>query len=78
MTIVPPKKCLKVVSHTAKFSFFTICSKGEQKNIATTTTSPQEAFIQHQQINKVAEKCKDSFCTKTSHVAQFVEQTQLL
>jgi hypothetical protein len=28
-TIVPPKKCRKVVSHTTKFSFFTIYSKGE-------------------------------------------------
>jgi hypothetical protein len=47
-TIVPPKKCHKVVSHTAKFSFFTICSKGEQKDTATTTTSPQEPSIQHE------------------------------
>jgi hypothetical protein len=29
LTTVPPKKCRKVVSHTAKFSFFTICSEGE-------------------------------------------------
>jgi hypothetical protein len=28
-TTVPPKQCQKVVSHTTKFSFFTICSKGE-------------------------------------------------
>jgi hypothetical protein len=28
-TTVPPKKCRKVVSHTAKFIFFTICSKWE-------------------------------------------------
>jgi hypothetical protein len=35
-TIVPPKQCCKVVSHTTKFSFFTICSKGEQKDTATT------------------------------------------
>jgi hypothetical protein len=40
-TTVPPKKCRKVVSHTAKFSFFTICSEGEQKDTETTTTSPQ-------------------------------------
>jgi hypothetical protein len=45
-TIVPPKQCHKVVSHTAKFSFFTICSKGEQKDTATTTTSPQAPSIQ--------------------------------
>jgi hypothetical protein len=29
LTIVPPKKCCKVVSHTTKFIFFTICSKYE-------------------------------------------------
>jgi hypothetical protein len=28
-TTIPPKKYRKVVSHTAKFSFFAICSKGE-------------------------------------------------
>jgi hypothetical protein len=40
-TIVPPKQCRKVVSHTKKFNFFTICSKGAQKDIATTTASVQ-------------------------------------
>jgi hypothetical protein len=45
-TIVPPKKCRKVVSHTAKFSFFTICSKGEQKDTATTIASPPAPYIQ--------------------------------
>jgi hypothetical protein len=45
-TTVPPKKCHKVVSHTAKFSFFTICSKGEQKDTATTTALPQAPSIQ--------------------------------
>ena len=45
-TIVPPKKCGKVVSHTAKFRFFTICSKGEQKDTVTTTASPQASSIQ--------------------------------
>jgi hypothetical protein len=45
-TIVSPKKCRKVVSHTAKFSFFTICSKGEHKDIATTTVSPPAPSIQ--------------------------------
>ena len=45
-TTVPPKKCRKVVSHTAKFSFFTICSKGEQKDIATTTSFLKAPSIQ--------------------------------
>ena len=38
-TIVPPKQCHKLVSHTTKFNFFTIWLKGEQKDIATTTAS---------------------------------------
>ena len=29
LIIVPPKQCHKVISHTTKFSLFTICSKGE-------------------------------------------------
>jgi hypothetical protein len=58
LTIVPPKKCHKVVSHTAKFSFFTICSKGEQKDTATTTTSPQAPSIQQKQVDKAAAKEK--------------------
>jgi hypothetical protein len=64
LTIVPPKKCRKVVSHTTKFSFFTICSKGEQKDTATTTASAQAPSIQQKQVDKIVEKCKDSFCTK--------------
>jgi hypothetical protein len=76
-TIVPPKKCRKVVSHTAKFSFFTICSKGEQKDTATTTASPPTPSIQQKQVDKVAAKHKDSFCTPSSHVARLVEQPQL-
>jgi hypothetical protein len=35
-TIVPPKHFCKVVSHTKKFIFFTVFSKGEQKNTTTT------------------------------------------
>jgi hypothetical protein len=75
-TTVPPKKCHKVVSHTTKFSFFTICSEGEQKDTATTTTSPQAPSIQQKQVDKAAEKCKDSFCTLSSHVSRLVEQPQ--
>jgi hypothetical protein len=68
-TTVPPKKCLKVVSHTEKFSFFTICSKGEQKDTTTTTASPQAPSIPQKQVDKAVEKRKDSFCTMSSHVA---------
>jgi hypothetical protein len=64
LTTVPPKKCRKVVSHTTKFSFFTICSKGEQKDTATTTASAQAPSIQQKQVDKIVAKCKDSFCTK--------------
>jgi hypothetical protein len=76
-TIVPPKKCRKVVSHTTKFSFFTICSKGEQKETATTTTSPPAPSIQQKQVDKVATNHKDSFCTHSSHVVRIFEQPQL-
>jgi hypothetical protein len=76
-TTVPPKKCHKVVSHTAKFSFFTICSKGEQKDTATTTASPQAPSIKQKQVEKVVAKRKDSFYTSSSHVARLVEQLNL-
>jgi hypothetical protein len=75
-TTVPPKKCHKVVSHTAKFSFFTIFSKGEHKDTVTTTASPQAPSIQQKQVDKVAAKRKDSFCTPSSHVAGLIEQPQ--
>jgi hypothetical protein len=73
LTIVPPKQCHKVVSHTTKFNFFTICSKGEQKDTATTTALPKEPSIQKKKVDKVATKCKDSFCTSSSRVARLVE-----
>jgi hypothetical protein len=76
LTIVPPKQCHKVVSHTAKFSFFTICSKGEHKDIATTTALPRAPSIQEKQVDKVAAKRKDSFFTPSSHIARLVEQPQ--
>jgi hypothetical protein len=52
-TTIPPKKCCKVVSHTAKFSFFTICSKGEQKDTATTIASPQAPSILQKQVERL-------------------------
>jgi hypothetical protein len=75
-TTVPPKKCYKVVSHIEKFSFFTICSEGEQKDTATTTASPQEPSIQQKQVEKVVAKQKDSFFTPSSYVSRLVEQPQ--
>jgi hypothetical protein len=45
-TTVPSKKCCKVVSHTTKIIFSTICSKGEQKDTATTIASAQAPSIQ--------------------------------
>jgi hypothetical protein len=65
LTTVPPKKCCKVVSHTAKFIFFTIR--------ATTTASPQAPSILQKQVDKAVAKCKDSFCTTSSHVSRLVE-----
>jgi hypothetical protein len=76
-TIVPAKKCRKVVSHTVKFSFFTICSKGKQKDTATTTASPPAPSFQQKQVEKVAAKQKYSFFTPSSHVARVFEQHQL-
>jgi hypothetical protein len=76
LTIVPPKQYRKVVSHTAKFNFFTICSKGEQKDTATTTASPQAPSIQQKQVDKVATKRKYSFCTQASHVARLAKKVQ--
>jgi hypothetical protein len=47
-TNVPPKQCRKVISHTAKFILFTVCSKDAQK--ATTTTIASTPSIQQKQI----------------------------
>jgi hypothetical protein len=76
-TIVPPKKCRKVVSHTTNFSVFTISSKGEQKDTSTTSTLPPTPSIQQKQVDKVAAKRKDSFCTDSPHATRLVEQPQL-
>jgi hypothetical protein len=75
-TIVPPKKCHKVVSHTTNIKFFTTCSKGEQKDIAITTTSAQAPYVQQNKVDKIATKHKDSFFTQSSQVARLVEQSQ--
>jgi hypothetical protein len=75
-TIVPPKQYCKVVSHTTKFVFSTICSKGEQKDTATTIASAQAPSIYQKQVDKVAAKHKDSFCTQSSHVARLVKKVQ--
>ena len=55
-TTIPPKQCRKVVSHTTKFIFFTICSKGEQKDTATTAALDQAPSIQNKQVDKIATK----------------------
>jgi hypothetical protein len=61
-TIVPPKKCLKVVSHTAKFSCFTICSKGEQKDTATTTTlRPKHLLSNRSRLTRLKQSTKIPF-----------------
>jgi hypothetical protein len=75
-TTAPPKQCRKVVSHTTKFSFFTIYSKGEQKDTATTTASAQAPSIQQKQVDKVVEKHKDSFYTQSSKIARLVKKVQ--
>jgi hypothetical protein len=75
-TTAPPKQCHKVVSHTTKFIFSTICSKREQKDTATTTASAQAPSIHQKRVDKVAAKHKDSFCTQSSHVARLVKKVQ--
>jgi hypothetical protein len=40
-TIVPPKQCHKVVSHTTKFSFFTVCSNVNKR----TPLQPQSKHL---------------------------------
>jgi hypothetical protein len=76
LNIDPPKTCHKVVSHTSKFSFFTIYSKGEQKDTATTTASAQAPSIQQKQVNKIVAKCKYSFYTREYHVSKLVKNIQ--
>jgi hypothetical protein len=75
-TIAPPKQCCKVVSHTRKFIFSTICSKGEQKDTAATTASAKAPSIQQKQVDKVAAKHEDSFCTQSSKIARLVKKVQ--
>jgi hypothetical protein len=56
LTTVPPKQCCKVISHTTIFKLFTICSKGEQKDTATTAASVQAPSIQQKQVEKIEAK----------------------
>jgi hypothetical protein len=49
-TTVPLKKFRKVVSHTRKFIFFIICSKGKQKDTGTTAALAQDLSFQQNQI----------------------------
>jgi hypothetical protein len=75
-TNVSSKHCHKVVSHTTKFSFFTIYSKGEQKDIATSIALAQAPSIQQKQVNRIVAKHKDSLYTHKSHVAKLVKKVQ--
>jgi hypothetical protein len=65
LTIVPQKQCHKVISHTAKFSLFTIRSEGEQKDTATTAASTQDLSIKHKQIDKIVEEYQDVLAAPT-------------
>jgi hypothetical protein len=53
LTIVPPKQCRKVISHTEKFILFTDYSKDAHK--ATTTTTTSTPYIQQKKIAKEKE-----------------------
>jgi hypothetical protein len=65
MTIVPPKQCHKVISHTAKFILFTIRSEGEQKDTTTTAASSQDLSIQQKQIDKIVDEYQDVLAAPT-------------
>jgi hypothetical protein len=75
-TTFPHKQWHKVVSHTTKFRFFTICSKGERKDTTTTTASAQTPSIQQKWVDRNTTKCKDFFCIHTSRVARLVKKVQ--
>jgi hypothetical protein len=75
-TTAPSKQCCKVVSHTTKFIFSTIYSKGEQKDTATTTASAQALSIHQKQVNKVAATHKDSFYTQSSKISRLIKKVQ--
>ena len=75
-TTAPPKQCCKVVSHTRKFIFSTICSKGEQKDTVATTASAKAPSTQQKQVDKVAAKHEDSLCTQSSKIARLVKKVQ--
>jgi hypothetical protein len=82
LTIVPPKQCHKVISHTAKFILFTICSKGEQKDTATTAALAQDLSIQQKQIAEEKEDIVSSptmvptHCPVKPRYNRLVEQIQ--
>jgi hypothetical protein len=66
LTIVPPKQCCKVISHTAKSILFIVCSKDAQK--ATTTTTSSTPSIRQKQI---AEEKEDIVSSPTMAPTQF-------
>jgi hypothetical protein len=78
LTTIPPKQCFKVISHTTTFNFFTICSKGEQKDTATTAASAQAPSIQQKQVDKIEAKHKYSFCTQSSHISRLFQKVPTL
>jgi hypothetical protein len=59
-SLISKKQCCKVISQTAKFSFFTAQSDGEQKVIAITTTLAQDVSIQQKQVDKIVEENKEN------------------
>jgi hypothetical protein len=61
LTTVPPKKCHKVVSHTAKFIFFTIFSKGEQKDTAFfNSLSPNRFMIDFHKLSSATSPARQA------------------
>jgi hypothetical protein len=57
-TTVPPKQCRKVVSHTTKFIFFTICSKGEQRILQPLQPRPKHLLSNRSRSKRLQQSAK--------------------
>jgi hypothetical protein len=64
ISLIFANKCSKVISQTEKF-FFVICSRNEQKVVATFVTSTQSLSLQQKQVDRIMEEYKDIFSSPT-------------
>ena len=63
VSLITMKQCRKVISRTGKFVLFMVCSKGERKITATSTTSTRNPSMHQKQVEKIMESYKDIFTT---------------